>query len=142
MAGEPIAEIGAGLLIYLGIAPTDQVATARRFASRLATMRIFPDERQRMSLSVLEVDGAALVVSQFTLFGDLRRGHRPSFASAGDPALGQALCRSFVEELGSLGLKRVREGIFGEHMLVEATNDGPVTMVASLNEPPWETACG
>jgi D-tyrosyl-tRNA(Tyr) deacylase len=105
-------------------------------------MRIFPDEGRRMNRSLLEVGGAALVVSQFTLFGDLRRGHRPSFVSAASPEPGRSLCGSFAKELRSLGVECVREGSFGAHMLVEAANDGPVTIVASLDEPPWEAACG
>ncbi len=140
--GELVATIPAGLLIYLGIAPSDTPEVARHLAGRLARMRVFPDAEGRMNRSLEEVGGAALVVSQFTLFADNRRGHRPAFTGAAPPAQGRLLCHSLAEELVRLGIDEVREGRFGAHMSVEAVNDGPVTIVATSAEDPWPSDCG
>lgn len=137
-----ISEIGEGLLIYLGVAPTDSPERARHLASRLAQLRIFPDPEERMNRSLLDSHGAALVVSQFTLFADCSRGHRPSFISAAAPAPGRELYLLFAEELRQLGVSPVLEGRFGAAMAVESLNSGPVTIVASSGEGSWPTDCG
>lgn len=140
--GELLGEIGPGLLIYLGVGPGDDEATAHHLAGRLTRLRIFGDPKGRMNLSLLDVSGAALVVSQFTLFADVSRGHRPSFLQAGNPALARQLCSLTAAVLRGAGVSPVAEGRFGAHMQVESTNDGPVTMVISTAEDPWRADCG
>ncbi len=142
MAGESVAAIGAGLLIYLGVAPTDDEQVAERLASRLAQLRIFPDGEGRMNRSLLDCSGEALVVSQFTLFADNRRGHRPSFVGAAPWDRAAELCQVFAESLRRLGVARVDEGRFGAHMQVSSLNDGPVTVVATSAEGDWAADCG
>lgn len=133
---------GPGLLVYLGVGPRDDDGVARHLAGRIATLRVFPDDQGRMNRSLLEVGGQALVVSQFTLYAATGRGHRPSFLGAAAPATAAELCRRFGEELSRLGVARVAEGRFGDHMEVESVNDGPVTVVLSSGEAPWEADCG
>lgn len=140
--GELVAAIRTGLVIYLGVARNDDSAVAGHFAGRLAKLRIFPDGEGKMNRSLLDVAGEALVVSQFTLFADTRRGHRPAFASAAGPDHGQDLYQTFGEELRRLGVARVSQGRFGAHMLVDSVNDGPVTIVATSAESPWSADCG
>lgn len=142
VAGELVGAIGPGLLVYVGVAPGDEAGTARHLASRLATMRVFPDKDGRMNRSLLDGPGATLVVSQFTLFADLTRGHRPSFMGAGSPELGRELCAALAEELRTLGVSTVAEGRFGANMQVESVNDGPVTIVATTSEGTWQADCG
>lgn len=139
---ELVGSIGRGLLIYLGVGPQDDEQVARHLAERLVGLRIFADAAGRMNRSLLEVGGGALLVSQFTLFADLRRGHRPSFISAGPPDLGQRLCQQVAGALSVLGVDPVAQGSFGAHMTVDSRNDGPVTIVASAGEPPWAADCG
>lgn len=140
--GETVGGCGAGVLVFLGVAPADDPAVARHLAARVAALRIFPDERGRMNRSLLETRGEALVVSQFTLFGDARRGHRPSFLGAGPPERAARICSEFAVALRELGVGGVGEGRFGAQMSVEAVNDGPVTMVLTSAEPAWEADCG
>ncbi|MGA8428138.1 MAG: D-aminoacyl-tRNA deacylase [Candidatus Dormiibacterota bacterium] len=142
VGADIIAGIDSGLLIYLGVAPTDSPEVAHHLAARLAQLRIFPDAEGRMNLSLLDCRGQALVVSQFTLFADNRRGHRPAFTAAGQPEQARRLCQLFGEELRRLGVSRVSEGRFGAHMVVSSANDGPVTIVASSAEEPWPADCG
>ncbi|MGH7610482.1 MAG: D-aminoacyl-tRNA deacylase [Candidatus Dormibacteria bacterium] len=139
---QPVAEIGPGLLIYLAVGPGDDLATAEHLAARLCSLRIFPDQSGRMNRSVLESQGQALVISQFTLYADSRRGHRPSFLGAAPPEGARDLCRILAEELRRLGVGHVAEGSFGAHMRVSAVNDGPVTIVATSGEGPWDADCG
>lgn len=135
--GEPKKNaIGAGLLILLGVGPDDTVESGGRLARKVANLRIFEDERGRFDRSLLETGGEALVVSQFTLFADTRRGRRPGFTGAGPPSLAEPLCEDFVASLRDSGLV-VRSGRFGAHMAVELVNDGPVTLVLSTE--PWES---
>lgn len=129
-------EIGGGLAILVGSAPADAAADAHRLARKVAELRIFADERGLSNLSLLDVGGAALVVSQFTLYADLARGRRPSFIAAGDPAAARARVDEFAAELRALGVA-VETGEFGAHMLVELANDGPVTFALSSDE--WRT---
>ena len=128
--------IGAGLLILLGVGPDDTAQTGDRLARKIANLRIFEDERGRFDRTVLETGGEALVVSQFTLFADARRGRRPSFIGAAPPSLAEPLCNAFADSLRGNGLV-VRSGRFGAHMAVESVNDGPVTLVLSTD--PWES---
>ena len=124
---EKIGEIGQGLVILLGVGPDDHEDQAQKLAYKIVHMRIFPDEAGKMNLSLLDVRGEALVVPQFTLFADTRRGHRPSFTDAGPPDLANPLAAFFANCLRDLGIDTA-EGEFGAHMLVEIHNDGPVTI--------------
>ena len=127
MAGHAIAEIGKGLVVLLGIGPGDGEEQARLLAGKVANLRIFEDEQGKMNRSVLEVGGQAIVVSQFTLYADTRRGRRPSFTEAALPEIARPLVERFAELLRELGLP-TQTGEFGAHMLVEIGNDGPVTI--------------
>ena len=126
--GQAVAEIGLGLVILLGIAPGDGEAQARYLAEKAANLRIFEDEQGKMNRSLLEVGGAAIVVSQFTLYADARKGRRPSFTDAALPETARPLVERFAVVLGELGVP-TQTGQFGAHMLVEITNNGPVTIV-------------
>ena len=141
VAGERVGEIGAGLCILLSIGPEDDGETARRFAGRVATLRIFPDADRHMNLDLAAAGGAALVVSQFTLHADTSRGHRPSFIRAAAPEKASQLYESFATALRDLGFT-VATGRFGAHMDVDFVNDGPVTLVVSSGEPPWPADAG
>ena len=121
-------EIGRGLLVYLGAGRGDQTETAKWMASKVAGLRVFEDEGGRMSLSVADVGGSLLVVPQFTLYGDVRKGRRPSFDSAAEPELAQALYEQVCAELRVLGLT-VGTGRFRANMLVHAQVAGPVTIL-------------
>lgn len=138
---EVVGEIGNGLLVLLGVGPGDTAVVARRFASRIARLRVFPDGGGRMNLDLQQAGGALLVVSQFTLYGDASRGHRPSFLAAGPPALARSLCDSFVAAARDHRLE-VATGRFGAHMDVASTNDGPVTLVLSSGEKGWDADAG
>jgi len=126
--GEAISEIGCGLLILLGIAKGDTAADADWLAGKCARLRIFEDEAGKMNRSVLDIGGAALVVSQFTLYGDTRRGNRPGFDAAALPADAEPLYEHFKAALAALGIP-VRGGQFGADMQVTLQNDGPVTLM-------------
>jgi D-tyrosyl-tRNA(Tyr) deacylase len=127
IAGRRVAEIDRGLVILLGVGPQDDEQKAALLARKIALMRIFEDEQGKMNLSVLEVKGAAIVVSQFTLYADTRKGNRPSFTDAALPALASPLVDRFVEYLKEQGVP-TQTGEFGAHMLVDIENDGPVTI--------------
>ncbi len=114
-------------MILLGIGPEDDQEAARKLAEKIAKMRIFPDGQRKMNISLLDSAGEALVIPQFTLFADTRRGHRPSFTDAGPPDLAEPLTDYFAQSLRDLGIK-TGEGKFGAHMVVEIINDGPVTI--------------
>jgi D-aminoacyl-tRNA deacylase len=126
--GAVTGEIGTGVVVLLGVARGDSPADAARTAGKVARLRVFADERGRFDRSVLDVGGAALVVSQFTLIADTRKGNRPSFVDAAPPDVAEALYDRFCEELRGQGVP-VSTGVFGEHMVVELVNDGPVTIV-------------
>ena len=123
-----VGQIGRGLLVLLGVGQGDAEREAELFAEKIANMRIFPDDEGRFNRSLLDVGGAALVVSQFTLYADTRRGRRPSFTDAAPPELAAPLVESFAAALRRRGLA-VASGVFGAHMLVALENDGPVTIV-------------
>lgn len=126
--GETIAAIGPGLLILLGVGHADGAETARKLAEKTATLRIFEDAEGKTNLSVLDVGGAALVVSQFTLYADTRRGRRPSFTDAALPESAEPLVRRFADSLGQLGVP-VETGSFGARMEIELVNQGPMTIL-------------
>ena len=125
---EVVAEIGAGALVLLGVADGDSEGEPKRLAAKVARLRIFADEDGRFDRSLLDVEGEALVVSQFTLLADTTRGNRPSFTHAAPPELAELLYVSFCTELESAGV-RVSRGVFGARMEVSLVNDGPVTIV-------------
>jgi D-tyrosyl-tRNA(Tyr) deacylase len=126
--GETVGAIGAGLCVLLGVARGDGDGEAASLARRVARLRIFPNEEGKFDRSVLDVAGAALVVSQFTLIADTRKGNRPSFIEAAGPEQARALYEVFCDSLHADGIT-VRTGMFGARMLVEIGNDGPVTIV-------------
>ena len=125
--GKIIAKIGEGVLILLGAADKDGEEQVKYLASKIANMRIFEDEDKKMNLSLKDVSGEAIVVSQFTLYADTRKGRRPSFVHAAKPEIAEPLVSQFVEKLGSEGIPS-QSGMFGAQMLVSIENDGPVTI--------------
>lgn len=125
--GQTIAQIGHGLVILLGIGHGDDGKQADYLAEKIAHLRIFEDEAGKTNLSVLDVGGEAIVVSQFTLYADTRKGRRPSFIYAADPGAAAPLVERFAELLRGYGVP-TQTGQFGAHMLVEIHNDGPVTI--------------
>jgi D-tyrosyl-tRNA(Tyr) deacylase len=125
--GEITGEIGRGLLVLLGVAATDTDAELTWLADKIARLRIFEDDAGKMNLSLAEVSGAMLVVSQFTLYGDCRKGRRPSFIDAAPPEMAEAMYERFVAHVGKSGIPTAA-GRFRTHMEVELTNDGPVTI--------------
>jgi D-tyrosyl-tRNA(Tyr) deacylase len=122
-----IAEIGPGLMLLVGVGPTDGEDQARYLANKVANLRIFEDQDGKMNRSLREVGGSAIVVSQFTLYADTRKGRRPSFTDSAPPSIAEPLVERFAVLLEELGVP-TRRGEFGAHMLVEIANDGPVTI--------------
>lgn len=129
--GRSIAEIGPGLVILLGVGHNDTDETARALAEKAANLRIFEDDQGKMNLSVRDKGGAAIVVSQFTLYADARRGRRPSFTDAALPDTARPLVDRFAGFLAEQGVP-TQTGEFGAHMLVEIENDGPVTILLEM----------
>ena len=121
-------EIGAGLLVLLGVAKPDTPADAEFLADKITSLRIFADDAGKMNRSVIDIGGALLVVSQFTLYGDTRKGRRPSFDRAASADQARALYELFVAAVRRTGV-RVETGVFQAHMAVSLTNDGPVTLI-------------
>jgi D-tyrosyl-tRNA(Tyr) deacylase len=121
-------EIGAGVMVLLGVGRSDGPHAAAYLAEKIANLRIFSDEAGKMNLSLLDTGGAALVVSQFTLYGDTRGGRRPSYIQAAPPEEANRLYEEFVRSMRALGVA-VETGVFQAHMLVELVNDGPVTVL-------------
>jgi len=128
VAGSVCGQIGPGMLVLLGVAGDDGESDARQLADKIAGLRIFEDREGKMNLGLSEVGGAMLVVSQFTLLGDCRKGRRPSFVAAAPPELAESLYQVFVDTVARHGIE-VATGRFREHMEVELVNDGPVTLV-------------
>jgi D-tyrosyl-tRNA(Tyr) deacylase len=126
--GQVQGEIEDGLLVLVAVGREDTAATARSIAEKIVNLRIFNDDRGKMSRSLLDTSGALLAVSQFTLYGDARGQRRPSFIQAAPPEQGKALFEEFVRTLQALGV-RVESGVFQAHMSVELVNDGPVTIL-------------
>lgn len=120
-------EIGMGLLLLVGVGKGDPPEQAERLAEKVANLRVFEDEHGKTNLALADVDGGALVVSQFTLYADLRKGRRPSWTAAEDPAVAAERVEAFARELEERGV-RVARGEFGAHMQVELVNDGPLTI--------------
>ena len=131
---ETVSEIGQGYLILLGVRQGDTAAEARFLAQKTAALRVFEDSEGKMNLSLLETGGQALVVSQFTLCADCRKGRRPAFVSAEKPPLAEALYLDYVSFLQEAGVSYVGTGRFGAEMLVSLENDGPVTILLDTDE--------
>ena len=125
--GRTVAEIDTGLVILLGIGPGDGEEQIRYLVEKIANLRIFEDQDGKMNLSLLDVGGEAIVVSQFTLYADTRKGRRPSFTGAAPPQVASPLVERFAASLRARGVP-CQTGEFGAHMLVEIDNDGPVTI--------------
>jgi len=129
--GDAIAEIGPGLLVLVGAAQGDTTEDAVALAEKLVSLRIFPDQERRMNRSVLDVGGDVLLVSQFTLLGDVRKGRRPSFTAAAAPELAEPLVDAVASAVRSAGVACLT-GVFGAMMDVELVNEGPVTLVLDV----------
>lgn len=126
--GEVVGSVGRGFLLLVGVGRDDGPRDADALAAKVASLRVFPDDEGRMNSSLSQMGGAVLVVSQFTLLADLRKGRRPSFTAAAAPGIAEPLVARVVERLQSQGI-RVAGGVFGASMQVELVNDGPVTIV-------------
>ena len=133
VSDEIVGRIGQGLVILVGVANGDTEKDAQYLAQKAASLRIFADEAGRFNLSALDIKSELLVVSQFTLLADTRKGRRPSFADAASPAFAEELFDSFVEEVSATGLK-VATGRFQQYMQIEIHNDGPVTILLDTKE--------
>ncbi len=131
--GAAVGEIGRGFLILLGVSGDDTEAVADLMADKICRLRIFEDENGKTNLSLSDVGGSLLVVSQFTLYADCRRGNRPGFTKAGDPKKAEALYEYFIRRCAKK-VPEVEHGVFGAHMEVELTNDGPFTLMLEGDE--------
>jgi D-tyrosyl-tRNA(Tyr) deacylase len=131
---ETIASIGPGLVVFVGVGHGDDDATAATLARRITELRIFRDDEGRTNRSILDIGGAALVVSQFTLYADTSRGRRPGFTDAADPALAERLYQQVEANLRAAGVGDVQSGSFGAEMAVELVNDGPFTIWLDIAE--------
>ncbi|MCX7654066.1 MAG: D-aminoacyl-tRNA deacylase [Fervidobacterium sp.] len=123
-----VGKINKGIVILLGVGKDDDIDDAKYMAEKIVNLRIFDDENGKMNLSLLDVNGEALIISQFTLYGDCRKGRRPSYTDSASPLIAQQLYEKFIELVASYGVF-VQTGIFGEHMEVEIHNNGPVTLL-------------
>ena len=131
--GQTVGKIGPGFLILLGVGPADTEKECRLLAEKALGLRVFEDENGKMNLGLEQVGGQVLVVSQFTLYGNCRKGRRPSFAEAAPPELGEAMYERFLELCGELGCPP-QHGRFGADMKVESLNDGPVTLLLDTDQ--------
>ncbi|MHC4694156.1 MAG: D-aminoacyl-tRNA deacylase [Planctomycetota bacterium] len=125
---QTVGRIDKGLLVYLSVGKEDTVKDAEFIAEKLVNLRIFPDEDRKMNRSLLDIGGAVLLVSNFTLHGDCRKGRRPGFDAAADPQLANQLYEKVADQIAAQGIS-VDKGVFGEYMQVSSTNDGPVTFI-------------
>lgn len=132
--GKVTGKIGKGFLVLLGVMQGDGEDEMKLLAKKVSEIRIFEDENEKMNLSLGNVDGEVLVVSQFTLCADLSHGRRPSFINSAPPAIANELYEKFCEELRNLGVSKVAQGVFAADMAVELVNDGPVTIVMNTDE--------
>ena len=132
--GELISEIEKGFLILLGVDNTDTKADADVLSKKISGMRVFEDENGKMNLSLTDIGGSLLVISQFTLLADCRKGRRPSFINAGAPDMANELYEYFCERIKLDGIEDVKKGIFGADMKVSLLNDGPVTILLESKE--------
>ncbi len=128
VAGEVVGSVGPGLVVFVGVAGGDSEKDVQYLAEKTVNLRIFADEEGKLNLSVLDINGEFLVISQFTLLADTRKGRRPSFIEAAPPAQAEELFEQFVKQVGASGLK-VATGRFQQYMQVEIHNDGPVTIL-------------
>jgi D-tyrosyl-tRNA(Tyr) deacylase len=135
VTGESVGEIGAGLLVLIGVTHDDTPVVASRLANKVANLRVFDDVEGVMNATLLDTGGEALVVSQFTLYGDTRRGRRPSWSAAAAPEVAEPLCDAFAADLLDAGV-RVQTGRFRTDMQVSLVNDGPVTLMLELAAAP------
>ena len=133
IAGPTVGNLGPGFLILLGVGPADTEKECRLLAEKALGLRVFEDENGKMNLGLEQVGGQVLVVSQFTLYGNCRKGRRPSFAEAAPPELGEAMYERFLELCGELGYPP-QHGRFGADMKVESLNDGPVTLLLDTDQ--------
>jgi len=131
VSGEVVGEIGRGYVVLLGVGNEDTKETAEKMADKVKKLRLFPDSEDKTNLSIEDIDGEVLVVSQFTLYADARKGTRPSFVNAGAPALAKELYEYFLE-LCESRFRKTAHGCFGEHMEVSLVNDGPFTICLEL----------
>lgn len=131
--GNVIGEIEKGFMVLLGVAPTDTKEIADFLVQKLIKLRVFEDENQKMNLSIQDIDGELLIVSQFTLYADCNHGNRPSFIGAAEPNMANALYEYFVEQCKKQNIKKVDTGKFGAEMQVILQNDGPVTIILEKN---------
>ena len=131
--GQVVGKIGKGFLILLGVGPNDTEKECRYLAEKALGLRIFTDEQDKMNLGLGDVGGQVLVVSQFTLYGNCRKGRRPSFVEAAGPELGNRLYEQFLKDCEELGFPP-QHGQFGAHMQVESVNNGPVTLILDTDE--------
>lgn len=129
VSGEVVGEVWRGYVLLVGVGEGDTQAEADKLAEKVVNLRLFPDEEGKFDRSLLEVGGGALVVSQFTLYGDASKGRRPSFVAAARPEVAEPLCDYFAQKLKGLGLGVVGTGRFGAAMRVELVNEGPVTLM-------------
>lgn len=129
---ELISEINSGFLVFLAIKSDDQEELIEKLADKIVNLRIFEDQSGKMNLSIKEISGEILVVSQFTLYGDVRRGNRPSFIESARPEIAEPFYEKFIQILLSKGLQKVVSGKFGALMSVELVNDGPTTIIIDL----------
>ena len=127
--GNTVGRIGKGLLILLGIHQEDTSVELKWVAKKVVNLRIFPDDQGKMNRSLIDIDGEALVVSQFTLYGSTQKGNRPSFIASAPPAIAEPLYEQFVDEMKQWVSKPVSTGVFGAMMDVHLINDGPVTLI-------------
>jgi D-tyrosyl-tRNA(Tyr) deacylase len=128
IGGHEVGRVGRGILVFVGIASSDTMEDVRYLAEKVSHLRIFPDQQDKMSYSVLDIKGGVLVISQFTLLGDCRKGRRPSYSRAAPPDIARNLYEAFVEELRRYPLN-IETGRFQEMMQVSLINDGPVTLL-------------
>ena len=133
IGGQMVGQIGPGFLILLGVGPKDTEKECRYLAEKILGLRVFEDENEKMNLGLESVNGRVLVVSQFTLYGNCRKGRRPSFAEAAPPALGEALYERFLQICEELGYPP-QHGRFGADMQVASVNDGPVTLILDTEQ--------
>ena len=134
MDGEITGSVDAGLVVLIGATHQDTEAEAQLLARKTAHLRIFEDEAGKMNLSALDVGGGILVVSQFTLYANCKKGRRPSFIEAAPPEVAEPLIEHFVDKLREAGVVRVETGVFRAYMLVEIHNDGPVTIILDTDK--------
>ena len=131
VSGETVARIGCGLVVLVGVGHDDEPTDAAALAKKLVSLRVFSDDEGRMNRSVADVGGAVLVVSQFTLLADVRRGRRPSFVDAAAPDIAEPLVEDVARSIAAEGVS-VATGSFGAHMKIELSNDGPVTVIVDV----------